>query len=189
MLNLLMGNLLNEKENYDEALKYINKAIDINPKDYRGYFLRALIYDKRGEIISAEKDLRKALELNPEDPELLNHLGYSLLLWYEGTRLDEAETLIKKALEKDPENPAFIDSMAWVLYYKGEYKMAYEMLLKALEKEKEDPVLYEHVGDVLSKLGQVEKAQEYYQKAYRLLLEGKRGEPNQKERLKNKLKR
>ena len=53
----------------------------------------------------------------------------------------------------------------------------------------EDPVLYEHVGDVLSKLGQVEKAQEYYQKAYRLLLEGKRGEHNQKERLKNKLKR
>ena len=90
MLNLLMGNLLNEKENYDEALKYINKAIEINPKDYRGYFLRAIIYDKRGEIISAEKDLSKALELNPEDPELLNHLGYSLLLWYEGTRLDEA---------------------------------------------------------------------------------------------------
>ena len=40
----------------------------------------------RGEIISAEKDLRKALELNPEDPELLNHLGYSLLLWYEGKK-------------------------------------------------------------------------------------------------------
>ena len=74
-------------------------------------------------------------------------IGYS---YYRRGEL-EAETLIKKALEKDPENPAFIDSMAWVLYYKGEYKMAYEMLLKALEKEKEEPVLYEHVGDVLSK--------------------------------------
>ncbi|MFN3947090.1 MAG: tetratricopeptide repeat protein, partial [Aquificaceae bacterium] len=187
-LNLLMGNLKNEEEDYEEALKYINKAIEIDPKDYRGYFLRAIVYDKKGQILSAEKDLRKALELNPEDKDLLNHLGYSLLLWYEGARLEEAQELIEKALKKDPENPAYIDSMAWVLYYKGEYKKAYELLLKALEKEKEDPVIYEHLGDVLLKLGETQKAQEYYKKAYELLLSGKKGEPNQRERLENKLK-
>ncbi|MFN7065384.1 MAG: tetratricopeptide repeat protein [Aquificaceae bacterium] len=187
-LNLLMGNLKSEREDYQEALRHINKAIEINSRDYRGYFLRAVVYDKKGEIVSAEENLRRALELSPEDKDLLNHLGYSLLLWYEGARVDEAEKLIQKALEKDPENPAYIDSMAWVLYHKGEYKGAYELLLKALEKEKEDPVIYEHLGDVLLRLGNVQKAQEHYKKAYELLLSGKRGEPNQKERLENKLK-
>ncbi|MCX8164733.1 MAG: tetratricopeptide repeat protein [Aquificaceae bacterium] len=187
-LNLLMGNLLSETDDHERALGFIEKAIHINPKDHRGYFLRAVVYDRMGRIVSAEHDLRKALELSPNDHELLNHLGYSLLLWYGGTRLDEAESLIRRALEKEPENPAYIDSMAWVFYYREDYRKAYELLLKALEKEKEDPVLYEHMGDVLSKLGREKEAQEYYKKAYELLMAGKRGEPNQKERLKNKLK-
>ena len=82
-------------------------------------------------------------------------------------------------------------TLSCVLVYVYAYAIGYSYYRRGeLEYvEKEDPVLYEHVGDVLSKLGQVEKAQEYYQKAYRLLLEGKRCEPNQKERLKNKLKR
>lgn len=187
-LNLLMGNLLQEKEDYNGSLDYINRAIELKPNDYRGYFLRAIVYDKKGEILSSERDLRRALELKPDDAELLNHLGYSLLLWYQGSRVEEAKKLIEKALEKDPENPAYIDSMAWALYYKGEYQKAYDLLLKALEKEKEDPVIYEHLGDVLYKLGQVKEAQEYYKRAYELLLSGKRGEPNQRERLENKLK-
>ncbi|WP_213032524.1 hypothetical protein, partial [Acinetobacter baumannii] len=70
----------------------------------------------------------------------------------------------------------------------GDYIKAKELLLKALEKEKEDPVLYEHMGDVLLKLGREKEAQEYYKKAYDLLMQGKRGEPNQKERLKGKIK-
>ncbi|MCS6998989.1 MAG: tetratricopeptide repeat protein [Aquificaceae bacterium] len=187
-LNLMMGHLLKERERYEEALGYIEKAIQIDHKDYRGYFLRAIVYDNMGKIVSAESDLRKALELRPEDPELLNHLGYSLLLWYQAVRLEEAELLIKKALEKEPENPAYIDSMAWVLYHRGDYRGAYELLLKALEKEKEDPVLYEHMGDVLSKLGREKEAQENYRRAYELLTSGKKGEPNQRERLKGKLK-
>ncbi|MEN3027722.1 MAG: tetratricopeptide repeat protein [Aquificaceae bacterium] len=187
-LNLMMGHLLKEREKYEEALGYIEKAIQIDQKDYRGYFLRAIVYDNMGKIVSAESDLRKALELRPGDPELLNHLGYSLLLWYQAARLEEAELLIRKALEKEPENPAYIDSMAWVLYHRGDYRGAYELLLKALEKEKEDPVLYEHMGDVLSKLGREKEAQENYRKAYDLLTSGRKGEPNQRERLRGKLK-
>jgi Flp pilus assembly protein TadD len=184
-----MAHLLSEKEQHEKALDYANRAIELNPKDYRAYFLRAIIYDRLGKYISAEKDLRTALELNPEDTELYNHLGYSLLLWYEKARLEEAESLIKKAVEKEPENPAYIDSMAWVFYHKGEYQKAYELLKKALEKEKEDPVLYEHMGDVLLKLGRAEEAQVYYKKAYELLQSGKRGEPGQKDRLEKKIRR
>jgi Putative Zn-dependent protease, contains TPR repeats len=158
------------------------------PQDYRGYFLKAIILDKLGRIIDAERSLREAIKLNPDDPELFNHLGYSLLLWYEDARLSEAEELILKALSKDPENPAYIDSYAWVLYYKGEYQRAYELLLKALEKEKEDPVIWEHIGDVLMKLNKKDQALDAYRKSWQLLEEGKRGEPGQKERLKEKLK-
>lgn len=187
-LNLLMGSLLNEEGRSEQALNYINTAIDLNPKDYRGYFLRAIVYDRLGQIISAEGDLKKALELNPGDPELLNHLGYSLLLWYGPARVKEAEKLILEALSKDKNNPAYMDSYAWVLYYKGDYKGAYEWLTKAYEKEKEDPVINEHIGDVLVKLGRKDEAKKYYERAMELLKSGKRGETGQEDRLKEKLK-
>ncbi|WP_448583637.1 tetratricopeptide repeat protein [Thermocrinis sp.] len=187
-INLLMANLLSEEEKAEEALSFVDKAINLDPKDYRGYFLKAIILDKLGKIVDAEKNLKKAIELKPEDPDLYNHLGYSLLLWYEGARVDEAEKLILKAIEKDDENPAYIDSYAWVLYYKGEYLKAYELLLKALEKEKEDPVIWEHLGDVLLKLNRKSEALEAYRKSWEMLEKGKRGEPGQRERLKEKLK-
>jgi Flp pilus assembly protein TadD, contains TPR repeats len=187
-LNLLMANLLSAQEKNAEALPFVDKAIQLNPRDYRGYFLKAIILDKLGRIIDAERNLREAIRLNPEDPELFNHLGYSLLLWYEDARLSEAEELILKALSKDPENPAYVDSYAWVLYYKRQYQRAYELLLKALEKEKEDPVIWEHIGDVLMKLNKKDQALDAYRKSWQLLEEGKRGEPGQKERLKKKLK-
>ncbi|MGB9873446.1 MAG: tetratricopeptide repeat protein, partial [Hydrogenobacter sp.] len=185
---LLMGSLLSEEGKPQEALKYINFAIDINPKDYRGYFLKAIVHDKMGQIVSAEADLKKALELNPGDPELLNHLGYSLLLWYGSARVEEAKKLISEALSKDKENPAYMDSYAWALYYEGDYQTAYEWLKKAYEREKEDPVINEHIGDVLLKLGRKEEARKYYEKALELLKAGKRGEPGQEQRLKEKLK-
>ncbi|MEN3033890.1 MAG: tetratricopeptide repeat protein [Aquificaceae bacterium] len=188
-LNLIMSDVLKELGLYLDALAFAERSIQLNSGNYRTYFARALIYERMGELNRAEQDLRKALELNPSSPELLNHLGYSLLLWYEDKRLDEAEKLIRQALEKDPENPAYIDSLAWVLYYRKDYPKALELLRKALEKEKEDPVLYEHFGDVLVKLGKPAQARSYYLKAYELLKNGKRGEPNQKQRVEQKLKR
>ncbi|MCS7083883.1 MAG: tetratricopeptide repeat protein [Aquificaceae bacterium] len=188
-LNLIMSDVLKELGRYPDALIFAERSISISSNNYRPYFARALVYERIGDLVRAEQDLRKALELNPTSAELLNHLGYSLLLWYEDKRLDEAESLIRKALEKDPENPAYIDSLAWVLYYRGNYSKALELLQKALEKEKEDPVLYEHFGDVLVKLGKPAQARSYYLKAYELLKSGKRGEPNQKQRVEQKLRR
>ncbi|HIQ31404.1 MAG TPA: tetratricopeptide repeat protein, partial [Aquifex aeolicus] len=133
------------------------------------------------------RDLRKALELNPQDPDLYNHLGYSLLLWYGSARVDEAEELVRKALDAEPDNPAYIDSMGWVYYMKGDYEKAILYLLDALRRAYDDPVVHEHVGDVLLKMGYVDEAKKYFKAALRLLDEGKEGERGQRERILKKL--
>jgi tetratricopeptide (TPR) repeat protein len=186
-LHMLKANLLMDREKYRESLGVLDRVISINPKEYRAYFLKAIALDFLGRIVEAEENLKKAMELQPEDPDLYNHLGYSLLIWYGSERIEEAQDLIRKALAADPNNPAYIDSMGWVYYLKGDYEKAIQYLLDALRRAYDDPVVNEHVGDVLMKMGYPETALEYYRKSLQLLDEGKQGEKGQRQRLLEKL--
>ncbi len=187
-LALLEAELLSRKGKHKEALDLLNELEKSYTDDYRIYFSKAIIYDYLEDYKKAEENLRKAIELNPENPDLYNHLGYSLLLWYGEKRVKEAKELIEKALQKEPENPAYLDSMGWAYYMERDYEKAIQYLLKSLRKVYDDPVVNEHVGDVLLKMGFKEEAKRYYEKALKLLEEGKQGEKGQKERILKKLK-
>jgi len=107
--------------------------------------------------------LERAVELNSQDPEALNYLGY--VYAEEGTKLDEAEALISKALEMDPDNGAYIDSLGWVYYKKGMFEEAREQLEKAQKLVGDDAVVYDHLGDAHFKVGSFDSAKEAWQKS------------------------
>ena len=106
------------------------------------------------------------LKMEPDYPNALNFVGY---LWAEkGIKLDEAETMIKKALSKKPNDGAIIDSLGWVYYKKGNYRLALAELLKANQLLPDDPTITEHVGDVYVSLKEYNKAFPYYEKSIQL---------------------
>ncbi|WP_448586389.1 tetratricopeptide repeat protein [Thermaurantiacus sp.] len=115
------------------------------------WFLRGSALERSGDFARAEPDLRKAVELQPENAIFLNYLGYSLL--DRGLALDEAETLIARALKAQPENGAIIDSMGWSRYVRGDYAAAVELLEKARAAEPADPTIADHLGDALWRTG------------------------------------
>ena len=106
----------------------------------------------------AEKAFRKALELQKDDPAVMNYLGY--MFADRGIHLDEAESLIQKAVQSDPTNGAYLDSLGWVLFRKGKSSEAREWLEKAvaLPDGVDDPAVWDHLGDVQIKLDQPAKA-------------------------------
>jgi Flp pilus assembly protein TadD len=102
------------------------------------------------------EQMKLAIEINPQNAQALNYLGYS---WAEkGSQLDEAETLILRALKVEPNEGAYLDSLGWVYYQKGDYQRASEQLERASELINDDPVVTEHLGDVYDKLGKTEAA-------------------------------
>jgi Tfp pilus assembly protein PilF len=129
--------------------------------DYAGVAQQAGRFDKAAEL------LRKSIELDPNNAEAYNALGY---LWAEQKQnLEEAEKLIRKALNFEPENGAYIDSLGWVLYQRGKYKEALDELLRASKAmPKPDPVVFEHVGDACNALNRTAEAVLYWQKASKL---------------------
>jgi len=100
--------------------------------------------------------MKLAIEINPQNAQALNYLGYT---WAErGTQLDEAESLILRALKVEPNEGAYLDSLGWVYFQKGDYQRAVEQLERASEIITDDPVVVEHLADVYDKLGRTEAA-------------------------------
>lgn len=107
--------------------------------------------------------LRQALRQHPTSALLQNHLAY--LLAVHNRELDEAEALVRRALIKEPQNGAYLDTLGWVLYRKGEYGAALELLLQAAHLEGDDPTILDHIGDVCLALGRHTEAIAFWQKS------------------------
>lgn len=127
---------------------------------------RGVILQRQGRGEEAEDAYHKALDLNPNDADTWNTLGY----FYAQTnqKLDEARRMIQKALELEPQAPHIIDSLGWVLYRQGRYDEAVIQLEKAAREMGDRPEtaeVYDHLGDVYDKLGRAENAREAWTKA------------------------
>ena len=136
-----------------------------NPINREYYFMVAYIADKAGDMQEVENALNKILSRSPDDHEALNFLGYT---WADkGINLDKAERLIASALTTDGKNPAYLDSMAWVLFKKGNFKEAIKYIDKAISEEGDsiDSVLLDHAGDIYWADGQKEKALKFWKEA------------------------
>lgn len=132
----------------DEIVKSFGAAPP--PGAWRQYVARGAALIELDRWSDAEKDLKRAVELAPEEPMTLNYLGYS---WAErGLNLDEAFALLEKAIAKAPDSGAIVDSLGWAQYQLGRYEEAVGNLEKAATMEPSDPTVTDHLGDVYWRL-------------------------------------
>jgi Tfp pilus assembly protein PilF len=176
---------------WDQAVARFEKLRDQFPEEKRllrlCQFSLSNIYVMKGEYRKGEEILEKVLEIDPEDNQVNNDLGY---LWADqGKNLDRAEKMIRKAIAAEPDNGAYLDSLGWVLFKQGKYQEALTPIEEAVKKSTSgDTTLWDHLGDVQFQLKQIDKAVESWKRALKSGEEEKFNDPKHIERLKDKLK-
>ena len=156
-----IGNMLRGRKQFSEAAENYSKAIALIPKiekdNWDQFYSRAVCYERLGKWDKAEPDFKKALELSPNEPLILNYLGYS---WVDrNENVPEALALIKKAVELKPEDGYYIDSLGWAYFRLGRFDEAVEQLERAVELKAEDPTINDHLGDAYWRAGRKLEAQ------------------------------
>lgn len=155
-----MGDMLRRESRFEEASVAYDKAValidTIEPHHWGLLYQRGITFERSKQWIRAEADFRRALELEPDQPDVLNYLGYSLVEM--GQKLDEAEKMIEKAVEQRPDDGYIVDSLGWVLYRFGDFERAVEHLERAVELRPVDPVINDHFGDALWMVGRKTEA-------------------------------
>lgn len=137
----------------DEALK-----VDVEPLYFRG-----ISYERLKQWDNAVADFRRVLELDPDNANALNYLGYT---WVDrGENLTEAFEMIRKAVDLEPESGAIIDSLGWAHYKLGEYEQAKTHLEKAVVLSPASATIVDHLGDAYWKLGRFREAGYQWQRA------------------------
>ena len=164
---IAMGDLLRGKDRFAEAESAYTRAIQRLPKiersDWRLLYARGITYERTKRWPQAEADLLKALELEPDQPFVLNYLGYS---WVDqGLNLDRAKAMLHRAVELRPDDGFIVDSLGWAYYRLGENDKAVTYLERAVELEPGDPVLNDHLGDVYWRVGRQREARFQWQRA------------------------
>lgn len=152
---LALGNLHRTRKEYQKASEYYSKVLGLSGKDERGswstYYYRGVTYERMKQWPQAEADFKKALELFPDQPSVLNYLGYS---WVDrGLNLEEAFRMLRKAVELRPTDGYIVDSLGWAFYRLGKYEDALRELERAVELRPADPTINDHLGDVYWKIG------------------------------------
>jgi tetratricopeptide (TPR) repeat protein len=155
--NETLADLLRSNDQYGEAVSVATKLIDAaSTPDWRLYYLRASTYQEAGDWPKAEADLKTALGLEPQQPELLNFLGYS---WIDrGEHLNEALAMVQQASSAEPQSGAIIDSVGWGYYRLGDYKTAVDRLEEAVSLEPSDADVNNHLGDAYWRAGRKTEA-------------------------------
>jgi len=156
-----LGDMLRQNEQFAEAGAAYDGALALVSHPERRhwplFYQRAIAFERSKQWPRAEADFLKALELEPDQPLVLNYLGYS---WVEmGTNLVEAQAMIEKAVEQRSDDGYIVDSLGWVLYRLGDYAGAVEHLEKAVQLKPVDPVINDHFGDALWMIGRHLEAQ------------------------------
>ncbi len=138
---------------YDGALTRIKTPTQRN---WSIFYARGISLEQSKQWTAAETDLLKALELKPDQPYVLNYLGYS---WVDqGRNLKKAQDMIKKAVKLRPKDGYIVDSLGWVYYRLGNYADAVREMERAAELRPEDPVINDHLGDAYWRVGRKTEA-------------------------------
>lgn len=156
---LALAQIYTRTRDFKNAADQIEKASAISTRPEEKlyiYFLRGTLYDRQKMYDAAEEEFRKALAIDPNNPTVLNYVGY--MLADRGVKLPEALVLIRKAVDLDPQNGAYLDSLGWVYFKSGQYALAEENLRKANERISTDPTVHDHLGEVYEKTGKLKLA-------------------------------
>jgi Flp pilus assembly protein TadD len=157
---LLEADLLTRKGRSAEARGVYQRGLETLPDDTRLLYARALLAAEQSDVPAAEKDLRRVIELKPDDAEALNALGYTLA--DRTDRRAEALELIERAYKLKPDEPAIIDSLGWIRYRMGDLDASLKALRQAYEKQN-DPEIAAHLGEVLWVKGDREEARRVWE--------------------------
>lgn len=162
-----LGDLRRQEKDFEGAITSYDTAISLyDTLEMRQWFLfyaRAISHERLDNWEAAEADFRKALELNPEQPQVLNYLGYSLV--EKQIKLDEALDMIERAVAARPDSGYIVDSLGWVLFRLGRYEEAVGHMERATELMPVDPVVTDHLGDVYWAVGRKLEAQFQWRRA------------------------
>jgi len=162
-----LGHMLRGESRFAEAAEAYDGAIALIPAPERShwtlFYQRGIALERSKQWDRAEADFRKALELEPDQPLVLNYLGYS---WVEMRHnLAEAQAMIEKAVDQRPEDGYIVDSLGWVLYRLGKFAEAVPHLERAVELRPVDPVINDHFGDGLWMVGRHTEARFQWKRA------------------------
>lgn len=179
-----IGNIMRARKRYDEAIASYTKAIDLVAKPEKRhwsyFYSRGTCLERTKNWPAAEADLQKALELFPDQPLVLNYLGYS---WVDqGVNLTQGLSLIEKAVALRPDDGYIVDSLGWAYFKLGDFKEAVKYLERAVELRPDDPTLNDHLGDALWRVGRINEARFQWEQALSL-----KPEPEDIEKIKAKL--
>lgn len=162
-----LGDLNRQLHRYDEAAAAYSQRLssDIRDgyQDWYVYYVRGISYERLGQWDKADADFRRALELQPSHPQIMNYLGYSLVERREN--LDEALALIEEAVSLRPDSGYIVDSLGWVYYRLGRFEDAVAPMEEAAELLATDPIVNDHLGDVYWKVGREYEARFQWQRA------------------------
>lgn len=158
------------KKEYPEAIRAINRAIDLQPEE-KAEILSEMhmtlgdIYNTTKQYALSDSSYNVALRLNPRNETVLNNYAYYLSV--RNTRLDDAAKMSLESLKIRPGESTFMDTYGWILYQQGKYKDALQYIQKAVDASpaEADPTLYEHLGAVQYKLGNKDAAVAAWRKA------------------------
>jgi tetratricopeptide (TPR) repeat protein len=152
-----MTGIYEHAERFSDAQRVLDTAIKQFSDDKQVHFLQGALFERQKKIPEAEQAFRKALDLDKNNPSVLNYLGY--MLADHGMKLDEALVMVKKAVDSDPINGAFLDSLGWVYYKMDNMPLAQQYLERAVAFASTNATMYDHLGDVYFKTGRYRDAQ------------------------------
>lgn len=179
-----LGDILRARKEYAGSVTYYTKALETikkpDQRHWRFYYARGTAYERLKNWPAAEADLKRALALSPEQPLVLNYLGYS---WIDqGKNMKEGMKLIEKAVQLKPDDGYIVDSLGWAHYKQGNIKEAVKYLERAVEIRPEDPTLNDHLGDAYWAIGREREARFQWNQALSL-----KPEPEELVKIKDKI--
>jgi tetratricopeptide (TPR) repeat protein len=150
-----LGNLQRAHKQYAEAIDTYSRALAGKSKpektDWPIYYFRGISYEREKRWPEAEADLLQALALYPDQPLVLNYLGYS---WVDqNLNLDEGFNMLRRAVELRPTDGYIVDSLGWANYKLGRNDEAVKQLERAIDLKPSDPVINDHLGDAYWRAG------------------------------------
>jgi len=162
-----LGDLERGRDNWDAAISAYDRAVarigGLEARHWSVLYTRGIALERSKRWSEAERDFLRALELRPEQPYVLNYLGYS---WVDrGENLDRAKAMIEKAVELRPKDGYIVDSLGWALYRIGDHAGAVVHLERAVALRPTDPTINDHLGDAYWRVGRLAEARFQWQRA------------------------
>lgn len=163
-----IGDIYRSQEKFEDALKAYDKAFEmldntITSPYWELSFARGIVHERLKNWEMAEKDLKTALMFQPDEPYVLNYLGYS---WADqGTNLDKAAEMIEKAVRLKPDDGAIVDSLGWIYFRMGQFDKAVTVLEKASQLAPTEPEINDHLGDAYWRVGRKSEARFQWSRA------------------------